>query len=213
MLFYERDSSYKQYFEWLVRKVGGAYYENLLYLLWRKPFMSTHELDTNRAIDGLRLRKEFDSVSNGCCGCPGFGDFADDKKPCSVLEMMVALCIRCENEVVSRDVKYDRTPDWFHLMLHDLGLSNCTNSRYNQTWIRFTEGVLMDITNGQIKRDGSPYNWFVLPKIGREGWSWSEDIDFRKLDIWRQMLLRIESLDEDENIFAKDDVDLEVNDI
>ena len=53
-------------------------------------------------------------------------------EPCSVLEMILALAIRCEDTIMA-NVRYgDRTTQWFWSMIKNLGLSYMTDERFNK---------------------------------------------------------------------------------
>ena len=55
--------------------------------------------------------------------------------PCSVLEMLIALAVRCE-ETIMDDPRYgDRTSQWFWTMMSNLGLNHMTDDVYNQEYI------------------------------------------------------------------------------
>lgn len=126
------DQVKNDYFEWLYNCVcKGRANQNISY---RKLFMVLHSVefiftvqnDIERARDGVDLRYRY-AIS------------MDDRRlmdildgPCSVLEMMVALAIRCE-ETIMDDARYgDRTGQWFWGMLSNLGLSFMTDERFDR---------------------------------------------------------------------------------
>ena len=103
----------QEYFEWLYdlvcdnRYSEGYSYRKLLSYLHDVEFTYTIPKDSNRAEDGLDLRYRF-AYNTG-------REYAEEylDGPCSVLEMMVALAIRCE-ECIMDDPKYgNRTGQWF----------------------------------------------------------------------------------------------------
>ena len=72
------------YYHWLIDQVcdkqyDSKYYSKLLFELDNIEFTWSLDLDENRAVDGLELRRRYGIERNG---------------PCSVLEMLVALSIR-----------------------------------------------------------------------------------------------------------------------
>ena len=91
---------YEQYFNWLcdVVNVSTVSYDKLLRLLHRTKFRWSNIRDKNRAEDGtdlrFRFRKNVDVLSRN--------DVLNwhDEEPCSVLEMMVALAIRAEEQIM-----------------------------------------------------------------------------------------------------------------
>ena len=82
-------NKYDEYFEWLYEFVCGERFakefsfRKLLVYLHSREFTYTLNMDSNRAQDGIDLRERY------------YGD-STIKGPCSVLEMMLALSIRCE---------------------------------------------------------------------------------------------------------------------
>lgn len=121
-----------KYFEWLYNYVckgrinNSISYKNLFKLLHDTEFTFLIRDDLSRARDGVDLRYRFailmddEQVMNILDG------------PCSILEMMVALAIRCE-ETIMDDTRYgDRTSQWFWDMLRNIGLSYMTDDRFDE---------------------------------------------------------------------------------
>ena len=112
------------YFEWMYRLVVDDRYSNksyrrLFYKLHDTEFTYTIPMDGNRAEDGIELRYRFgreqgyrDAVIANCL----------DIRPCSILEMMIALAIRCEEHIMEDPDIGNRTGQWFWSMLVSLGL-------------------------------------------------------------------------------------------
>ena len=100
------------YFEWMYQLVcNDKYtkrlsYRKLLMFLYDVPFAYTIPMDANRAEDGTDLRYRFGFENSYD---PRLITDAIDDKPCSVLEMMVALCIRCES--IMEDAEHDDRTD------------------------------------------------------------------------------------------------------
>lgn len=121
-----------EYFEWLYNYVcKGRANPNVSY---KKLFMLLHDIDfdfyvrndVNRARDGVDLRYRFAMLKDD----DHIMDVLD--APCSVLEMMVALAIRCE-ETIMDDPRYgDRTSQWFWNMLTNLGISYMTDDKFDR---------------------------------------------------------------------------------
>ena len=115
-----RDELIDQYFDWMYRLVVDDRYSNKSYRrlfarLYDTEFVYTIPMDGNRAEDGIELRYRFGREQN----------YPDamiasmlDTTPCSVLEMMIALSIRCEEHIMdnrSMVLEHDRQPGpWFH---------------------------------------------------------------------------------------------------
>lgn len=118
------------YFEWLYNYVCKGRINNSV--SYKKLFMLLHDIefdfyirnDVNRARDGVDLRYRFAMYIDDECVM----DILDG--PCTVLEMMVALAIRCE-ETIMDDTRYgDRTSQWFWGMLTNLGVGYMTDEEY-----------------------------------------------------------------------------------
>lgn len=124
----------ERYFDWMYARVmGDKYsYRKLLRRLNEIPFIYILPMDENRKEDGLYLRYRFGHE----CGWSD-QDIANrlDVSDCSVLEMMVALAIRCEEGLMDDPDYGDRTGEWFRDMLGNLGLSGMDDRRYNQQYV------------------------------------------------------------------------------
>lgn len=122
-----------EYFDWLYNYVCKGRAHD--FVSYRKLFKLLHDIeftfyirdDLNRAMDGIDLRSRFAAI-------------VDDEirvlevlnDPCSVLEMIAALAIRCE-ETIMDDSRYgDRTTQWFWNMLSNLGVSYMTDDRFDE---------------------------------------------------------------------------------
>lgn len=103
----------------------------LLRYLFDIEFIYIIDKDADRAIDGIDLRYRFGYEM-------GYSrDFIErhlDDKPCSVLEMMVALSIRCEN-ITDNPYDNDRAEQWFWTMIKNLGLYDMTDSTFDEEHI------------------------------------------------------------------------------
>lgn len=120
----------ERYFEWLTEKVGGMEdYERLLRYLFRTPFEYTMPMDSNRYEDGIDLRYRFAEendisdweVSNGL-----------GQRECSMLEMMIALALRCEVHIMADDDIGDRTSSWFWTMTISSGMIAASDRNWDE---------------------------------------------------------------------------------
>lgn len=125
------DQLKERYFNWLYNKVicSKLSYRKLLMRLHEIPFTYILMMDENRLEDGLDLRYRFGQEEE----IPQVEivnriDISD----CSVLEMMAALAIRCEESIMNDPEIGDRTSRWFMEMLRNLGLSTMDDANYNQ---------------------------------------------------------------------------------
>jgi hypothetical protein len=122
----------EEYFEWLYNYVckGRSHskvsYRKLLECLHQIEFTFFVPNDVNRAKDGVDLRYRFAMVEDD----ERITDILDG--PCTVLEMMVALSIRCE-ETIMDDTQYgDRTGQWFWNMMSNLGIGNMPDDIFDR---------------------------------------------------------------------------------
>ena len=165
-----------EYFEWLYGIVcDGRYSSNisfrkLLMFLHTSQFVWSIPKDENRADDGAELRYRF-AVSH---------DYNEREVlrilsgPCSMLEMMLALSIRIEEDIMD-DTEYgDRTAQWFWGMVNSLGLGSMTDERFDKV---YAEDVIEDF----IDRDYAPNGKGGLFTIRHC------DYDLREVEIWTQM--------------------------
>ena len=120
---YYSSASMNTYVRWvLTEKLGLTDKEmrknlNLVLALTNVEFVWRHPMDENRAIDGLELRDDFEYET---------GEFLDKSSGlppnCSLFEMLAALAIRCENQLMRNSLLGDRTSKWFFEFLDNLGL-------------------------------------------------------------------------------------------
>lgn len=166
------------YFTWLCELIKDPNdpricdrYHNVLYILYHTDYTWTHPMDANRADDGYDLRVYF----------------ADDikvdhrmiysyfcQKNTSVLEMMIALAVRCENDIMSDFDHGNRTHVWFWSMIQSLGLEEQDNDHF------FEEYVVNQIDTflkKEYKPDGEG-GLFYIPDY---------PFDLRNDEIWVQM--------------------------
>lgn len=172
MLF--EDEIKNEYFNWLYDYVckGRAHksvsYRKLFTFLHNTEFVYSIRNDVNRAKDGINLRYRF-------------AMYKDDESideilqgPCSVLEMIIALAIRCE-ETIMDDTRYgDRTGQWFWGMLHNLGIAFMYDDIYDDVIV---EEVVYNFLDRRYDPDGKG-GLFYIPGC--------ED-DLRDLEIWVQL--------------------------
>lgn len=127
------------------------------------------ERDENRESDGVDLRDEYDIPD-------GFDEKTEEAfyaRRCSVLEMLIGLAIRVDDEFIG-DPAEEHPEIFFMEMIENLGLDKFKGNRY-------TESDVIKIVNRWMHRDferngrGSP---FPVKKSRR---------DQRKLEIWDQM--------------------------
>ena len=145
------------YFEWLYRLVcddrygvsDRTSYRRLLSYLHEEPFQyeNKHPHDEARARDGIDLRYEFGYQER----IPEIVIAQElDTRKCSVLEMMVALCRRCEDTAFDPRIG-DRLGQWFWGMLDSLGLAGMNDHDYDT---RTAQDILSDFQNNNYAHNG-----------------------------------------------------------
>ena len=110
-----------EYFNWLVQHVAldsPEYfnYNKLMDYLYSQDFEWLINRDSNRAQDGSDLRDLFSYETGVMDWYNALGG------PCTVLEMLVGLAQRIDNEIMYDYELGDRTPLWFWEMVSNLGL-------------------------------------------------------------------------------------------
>lgn len=152
------------YFDWLKSIVSNDQsvlkYDKLLTFLYNKEFTFTVKGDANRYNDGLALRNRYDLHSS--------------KKPCSILEMMVALSLRIEETIMDNTEYGNRTKQWFWGMIKNLGLNSMQDEKYNQAYV---EAIISNFLNRNYKPNGDG-GLFFIKNINK---------DLRKYEIWYQL--------------------------
>ena len=170
-----QDEISNRYFEWIVDLVGnGESYRRLLLRLHQIEFIFLIPKDENRAKDGLDLRYRFALDSR----MMDAEDYLDE--PCSVLEMMAALALRCE-ESVDDPLYGDRTSQWFWKMINNLGLGYMTDDRFD---IDEVDYVIDKFLHREYSPDG--HGGLFVIKRNRP--------DLRKVEIWYQLCWYLDSI-------------------
>ena len=176
-----RDDVKNEYFDWLYNLVSEKRYSNSL--SYRKLLMRLHDIefvysirkDKNRAADGVDLRYRFaigkdeDYILNCLEG------------PCSVLEMIIALAIRCEETIMDDPTIGNRTGQWFWGMITNLGLGSMIDSRYDKATVD-------DIVNRFLNREYQPNGKGGLFTVRNCKY------DLREVEIWTIMLWYLDSI-------------------
>ena len=162
------------YFNWIEKlisndEIEASDYRKLLLFLNDIPFSYIIPMDDNRIADGIDLRYRF--------GYETKVSYAQvvkclDIKSASVLEVMVALSLRIEEQFIDGD----DVGKWFWIMINNLGLGNYKDLYFNKAEVD-------RIIKKFIERD---YN-----KNGSGGLFITKDTtkDMRNIEIWDQMHL------------------------
>lgn len=173
-----------RYFEWMCQLVldqrysKGLSYRKLLRFLNRVDFTYTIAMDGNREADGIDLRYRF-----------GYENSYEklmiasylDNKPCSVLEMMIALAIRCEEHIMDDPDVGNRTGQWFWNMIVNLGLGSMTDSKFDE---EYATEIIDRFLDREYERNGEG-GLFTVEHCNR---------DLRMVEIWYQMCWYLDEL-------------------
>lgn len=161
------------YFDWMVNIVcrdtlsKDISYRRLLSLLHSMEFKYSITMDENRMKDGLSLRYRFGYCEHNM----ELSNLIEG--PCSVLEMMIALAFRCEE--IMDDPRYgDRMPQWFWMMIANLGLNGMYDTNFNK---KYVIAQVEHFLNHEYAPDGKG-GLFVV----RHSYQ-----DMRTIEIWAQM--------------------------
>ena len=172
MIFTDRIND--EYFEWLCELIDVNRFSKRV--SYRKLLMRLHDIeftwfifrDENRADDGLQLRRRFALVRD---------DLSVQRYlegPCSVLEMIVALALRCEECIMDDAAIGNRTGQWFWGMVHNLGLTPMTDDKFDR---EFVNDVIYRLLNREYEPDGKG-GLFTVRHCAH---------DLRTVEIWCQL--------------------------
>lgn len=180
-----RDDIVNAYFEWLLDMVCGERFakENsfrkLITKLHNTDFRWVIRNDENRAREGQNLRHRFaltqmpnvreDEILDILAG------------PCSVLEMMIALAIYCEEHVMDNPQLGDRTSQWFWNMVVNLGLGGQRDELFDR---RYVEDSLQRFLDRTYERNGKG-GLFTIRNCKR---------DLRKVEIFYQLCWYLDTI-------------------
>lgn len=180
-----RDSINNEYFNWLFDLVSNKKYSDRV--SYRKLLMRLHDIrftyqierDENRSQDGEELRYRF-AVDMG------YEDSADLileylDRPCTVLEMMTALAIRCEKDIMDDPSIGDRTRQWFWGMIVNLGLGSMDDAHFNR---RHVDDCVYRFLDREYEPDGRGGLFFIRDC----------DQDLRDVEIWYQLCWYLNSI-------------------
>lgn len=180
-----RDRIINEYFEWLFNLVCGEEYSKQF--SYRKLLTRLHDTgfrylipdDRNRAEDGVDLRYRFIWLHD-------YNDMYDEimdilDGPCSILEMMVALSIRCEENIMDDPNIGDRTSQWFWGMVINLGLGSMYDSRFDKRYVDEIINVFLDRKYEPNGKGGL----FTIRDSER---------DLRKVAIWHQLCKYLDNI-------------------
>lgn len=165
----------KNYFKWLTKLVWtkeNSTHMKLLKQLYETPFRYSIPSDGNREADGINLRYRFGVMHR--IQQPEIARYLDSK-PCSVLEMMIALALRLEEDIMSNEDFGNRTGRWFWDMIRNSGLIAMVDQNYRE---RDVDDTIQQILDRAYEFNGHG-GFFCIPDIAT---------DMRTVEIWKQAL-------------------------
>ena len=174
-----------EYFEWLYDLVcknrfsEKISYRKLLMRLHSIPFRYLIANDENRAGDGIELRYKFTIYEGYDKSVEYILDVLDG--PCSVLEMIVALAIRCEETIMTDPKIGDRTGQWFWKMIVNMGLGSMTDIRFDDLYV---DGIVNRFLNREYDYDGNGGLFTIR----------NSNCDLRNVSIWNQMMWYLDTM-------------------
>lgn len=158
-----------EYEDWLVSHACalcseyGSYYELFTYLYSRK-FYPVMDRDSDRAEDGISLRMNFINEKGYFISPESFGI-------CNILELIVALGIRCESFLEEHDEQIGR---WIFRMIQNLGMDSMVDGHFNE---QKACRIINNLINRRYDRNGHGGLFTITTR----------NTDMRKIEIWHQM--------------------------
>ena len=178
--------SFKSYYEWLLEKVSknrtsnSISYNLLFRSLYTMEFTCLFDQDKNRISDALKLRGDY-TEHGVCIPYRRNGKTSFLHRPCSVLEVMIALAIRMEDTIMTNPAFGNRTAQWFWMMVASLGLNGMYDDNFDSDYVN---GILENFLLRKYEPNGRG-GLFTIKNT---------DKDLRKVEIWVQMLWFLDTL-------------------
>jgi len=145
-------------------------YTSLLSALTERSFTAKVFHDDNRESDGQNLRFRFAEL-NGIHPDFWIGILPEE---CLVLEMLIALSIRMEDEFLHDPELGNRTSVWFWELLKNVGLDDQDDLNYDEDYVQMRINIIVDRTYDHNGVGG------LFPLKYHRG-------DMRRTELWYQM--------------------------
>ena len=174
------------YFEWLYEWVSkdrhhkDISYRKLLTYLHDTEFVWSIPKDENRADNGKSLRYRFTFTEYGDRYVESIIQDIGDR-PCSIFEMMVALSLECEENIMDNPSYGNRTRQWFWEMINSLGLGGMTDEMFDISYVNY-------VVERFLNRDYEPNGKGGLFTIR------DCDVDLRDVEIYYQLCWYLDSI-------------------
>ncbi len=184
IIFMTKTEIKNDYLEWIYKIIyNERYFKNRSYKklfshLYNTIYIYTILMDENRADDGIDLRYRFGYENN--IEQSVIASYLDDR-PCSVLEMIVALAARCEEHIMDNPEIGNRTGKWFWGMIANLKLEFMDDNNYNE---QYTDNVISNFLNHKYCPNGEGGLFTVE----------NSECDLRNIEIWHQLCLYLNNV-------------------
>lgn len=181
-----KDKLNNEYFNWMQdivcadRFPNDISYRKLLMHLHNTDFRYSIRRDSDRADDGVSLRYRF-ALYYGYDEILANDIYRYINDSCSILEMIVALAIRCEESIMDDTDFGDRTGQWFWGMINNMGLGGMTDDQFDKLYV---EEVIERFLDREYAPDGKG-GLFTIRNCDR---------DLRDVEIWFQLCYYLDNI-------------------
>lgn len=135
------------YFDWLCATVEDREHIELLHMLHSIEFKAKNPADSNRGMDGMRLRVEF-MDRHGAFGS------ATNRGPCTMLELFIAIAKNMSFLMYGNSMGH-RTAYYFWILMKNLGISKITDDKWHTiNGEFFVEDAVHRVVDRQYDKNG-----------------------------------------------------------
>ena len=183
-----KTATLEEYFSWLLDTAeSNRTYDELLKIMYEKPFKSYVANDENRMEEGRNLRERF---------CDELGiEYVPDYFPYTVsfLEVVLALAFRAEAIMADQDVSMPASC-WFWTMMHNVGLDQFTDEYFRADIYRGRDGKRVASLSGSTDEVDDILEQIIERTYRRNGKGSLFPLenpkkDQRKVELWYQLNL------------------------
>lgn len=121
----------------------------LAYILFTTPFICGLDKDETRVYEGKKLRYWWATLHSR------YDNYECLNGPCSMLEMLIALAIQIDVQIMQGPYEKDRSVEWFWEMLRNLGISEFDDYHFSSENARIIRDALDRINTRRYCKDGS----------------------------------------------------------
>lgn len=158
---------------WLTKLVGGSKCRSMTIqtMLDIEFYSDIHEMDKNRMSDAIALRRSYIAEKN-------ISDSSFYYAPPSVLEVLVGLINRIENDILTEENNIT-AEEIFEMFLENLSIEFVYDWDWDCTQETYVRQQIFKFLDRNYNPDGSDGNIFVVHDLPC-------NVDLRKKDIWSQ---------------------------